>query len=108
MRILEILPCFALLLYAFCKLVKSQLFHYLRCIGFTGNIITAGDFAGYLHLWEIHLNPITNQVRIKKYRQIESHENHVVCLYISARRIVSGSRDKSILTQDFWAPVIKK
>ena len=27
---------------------------------------------------------------------------------VSARRIVTGSRDKSVLVQDFWASVTKK
>lgn len=84
--------------------------HLLRCIGFNGNTIISGDFGGCLHLWEMELSgvPARNIVRIKKYRNVQSHKSHIVCLQVSARRVVSGSRDKTVLIQDFWASVANK
>ena len=82
--------------------------HLLRCIGFSGNTIISGDFGGCLHLWEIEVKPGGNAVRKRKYHYVQSHKSHIVCLQVSARRIVSGSRDKTVLIQDFWASVRKK
>ena len=85
--------------------------HLLRCIGFSGNTIIAGDFGGHLHFWQIHiLNPSSPEpgcVTIKKYHAVPSHKSHIVCLQLNARKIVSGSRDKTVLIQDFWASVGK-
>ena len=79
--------------------------HLLRCIGFTGSTIISGDFGGHIHTWEIEIrHPV---VQIKKYHSTQVHKSHVVCLQVNARRIVSGSRDKSVLVQDFWASVNK-
>ena len=83
--------------------------HLLRCIGFSGNTIIAGDFGGTLHHWELDINLARQQmVRIKSYDHCQYHRSHVVCLQVSARRIVSGSRDKTVFVQDFWAPVASK
>ena len=79
--------------------------HLLRCIGYSGNTIISGDFGGCLHLWDIEVKPSTGAVRIRKYHSVKSHNSHIVCLQVSARRIVSGSRDKTVLIQDFWASV---
>ena len=80
--------------------------HLLRCIGFSGNTIVSGDFGGCIHLWEIDWRPACSQaIRIKKYHHVQSHKSHIVCLQVNARRIVSGSRDKTVLIQDFWASV---
>ena len=85
--------------------------HLLRCIGFSGNTVIAGDFGGHLHQWKIDVNLARQQglmVRIKHYSHFESHKSHIVCLQVSARRIVSGSRDKTVFVQDFWAPVASR
>ena len=84
--------------------------HLLRCIGFSGNTIIAGDFGGHLHQWEIDVNLTRRQqmVRIRQYNHFQSHRSHIVSLQVSARRVVSGSRDKTVLVQDFWAPVVSK
>ena len=106
--------------------------HLLRCIGFTGNTIISGkkkysrllvscweiqfheifqnfsgDFGGHVHIWELEFVRPT-MVHIKKYHTSQIHKSHVVCMNVSARRIVTGSRDKSVLVQDFWASVTKK
>ena len=77
--------------------------------GVNTNIIfkySAGDFGGHLHMWEIEIR--NSSVNIKKYHHTQVHKSHVVCLQVNARRIVSGSRDKSVLVQDYWASVTKK
>ena len=80
--------------------------HLLRCISFSGNTIISGDFGGYLHQWEVEISrPEPGGVRIKKYHHMQSHKSHIVCLQVNPRRIVSGSRDKTVLVQDFWASV---
>jgi hypothetical protein len=83
----------------------------LRCIGFSGNTVISGDFGGYLHFWEIEIanpaTPVPGCVKIKKYHAVPSHKSHIVCIQQNARRIVSGSRDKTVLVQDFWANVSK-
>ena len=85
--------------------------HLLRCIGFSGNTVVSGDFGGYLHFWEIEIanpaTPVQGCVKIKKYHAVPSHKSHIVCIQQNARRIVSGSRDKTVLVQDFWANVSK-
>jgi WD40 repeat protein len=85
--------------------------HLLRCIGFSGNTVVSGDFGGYLHFWEIEIanpaTPVPGCVKIKKYHAAPSHKSHIVCIQQNARRIVSGSRDKTVLVQDFWANVSK-
>ena len=85
--------------------------HLLRCIGFSGNTVVSGDFGGYLHFWEIEIanpaTPVPGCVKIKKYHAVPSHKSHIVCIQQNARRIVSGSRDKTVLVQDFWANVSK-
>ena len=85
--------------------------HLLRCIGFSGNTVVSGDFGGYLHFWEIEIaspaTPVEGCVKIKKYHAVPSHKSHIVCIQQNARRIVSGSRDKTVLVQDFWANVSK-
>lgn len=82
--------------------------HLLRCIGFSGNTIVSGDFGGNLHLWEIEWKPSNGGVRIKRYHHTQIHKSHVVCLQVNVRRIVSGSRDKTVLVQDFWAAAANK
>ena len=74
------------------------------------NTIIAGDFGGHLHQWEIDVNLTRRQqmVRIRQYNHFQSHRSHIVSLQVSARRVVSGSRDKTVLVQDFWAPVASK
>ena len=67
----------------------------------------SGDFGGHVHIWELEFVRPT-MVHIKKYHTSQIHKSHVVCMNVSARRIVSGSRDKSVLVQDFWASVTKK
>ena len=57
-------------------------------------------------MWEIEIR--NSSVNIKKYHHTQVHKSHVVCLQVNARRIVSGSRDKSVLVQDYWASVTKK
>jgi len=85
--------------------------HLLRCIGFSGNTIVAGDFGGYIHFWQIHVGnlnqPTPGCVSITKYHAVPSHKSHIVCLQLNARKLVSGSRDKTVLVQDFWASVSK-
>lgn len=84
--------------------VFEEPIHLLRCIGFSGNTIVSGDFGGHLHVWEIDYKP-GSAVRIKKYHHAQSHKSHVVCLQVNARRVVSGSRDKTVLVQDYWASI---
>ncbi len=88
--------------------------HLLRCIGFSGNIVSAGDFGGHIHVWELefprNFASLTSGpgVRIRKYHHALSHKSHVVCLQMNARKIVTGSRDKTVLVQDFWASVASR
>ena len=85
--------------------------HLLRCVGFSGSTLCAGDFGGHVHIWELEFHrqfgsfatDASSMVRIKKYHHTQSHKSHVVCLQMNVGRIVTGSRDKTVLVQDFWA-----
>ena len=39
---------------------------------------------------------------MRQHNKTKAHKGHVVCLQLTPTRIVSGSRDKTVLMQDFW------
>ena len=48
---------------------------------------------------------------MRQHNKTTAHKGHVVCLQLTPTRIVSGSRDKTVLMQDFWlddADYVKK
>ena len=48
---------------------------------------------------------------MRQHNKTKAHKGHVVCLQLTPTRIVSGSRDKTVLMQDFWlddADYVKK
>ena len=50
-------------------------------------------------------------IKVKQHNKTTAHKGHVVCLQLTPTRIVSGSRDKTVLLQDFWlddADYVKK
>ena len=77
--------------------------------------IISGDFGGFIKIWE--LAEIIKQVNahllhsLKKgsykplefleYRSQYPHRNHVTCLQCDQTKIISGSRDKSIVINDY-------
>ncbi len=81
--------------------------HFVRCLSFKGNALAAGDFGGNVHLWD--LKGVDDYQHRKRHRCFaSSHKGHVVSVQIDARRIVSGSRDKTALVQDFWAKMLEE
>ena len=40
--------------------------------------------------------------QVIQHNKTKAHKGHVVCLQLTPTRIVSGSRDKTVLMQDFW------
>ncbi len=36
----------------------------------------------------------------------QAHNGHVVSIQVNARRVLSGSRDRTALLQDFWAKML--
>ena len=89
------------------KQTREIQFHEIFCLLLCICMKISGDFGGHVHIWELEFVRPT-MVHIKKYHTSQIHKSHVVCMNVSARRIVSGSRDKSVLVQDFWASVTKK
>ena len=77
--------------------------------------IISGDFGGFVKIWE--LTEILKQVNahlihsLKKgsykplefleYRSQYPHRNHVTCLQCDQTKIISGSRDKSVVINDY-------
>lgn len=91
-----------------CVMVLSNSDSFCRCVAFTGNRIVAGDFDGIVHFWEIAFSPDDKSwgCHIKNYRQWECHTGHIVCIGMNAYRIISGSRDKSLMLNDFWLKTV--
>lgn len=72
-------------------------------------MLACGDFGGSIHAWEVEVaSPAAGgprsdpKVTVKKHNQIRGHRGHVVCLQLTPTQMVSGSRDKTVLLQDFW------
>ncbi|TRY62782.1 hypothetical protein TCAL_13031 [Tigriopus californicus] len=80
--------------------------NFVRCVAFLGNYLACGDFSGLLHVWDVRVQVDSEQVQVGSYRQFPGHKGHVVSLQIDAQRIVSGSRDKTVLILDFWAKMV--
>ena len=78
--------------------------------------IISGDFKGFIKIWE--MADILKQVNahlilsLKKgsyvplefieYRSQYPHRGHVTCLQCNQTKIISGSRDKSIVINDYF------
>jgi len=74
---------------------------FCRCISFHGMRVACGDFGGNVHFWDISFSP-SGKLQVDNYRTWNCHKGHVVCLQLNACRIVSGSRDKTLMINDFW------
>ena len=77
--------------------------------------IISGDFGGFVKIWEVP--EILKQVNVHllkslkkgsykpleylEYRSQLPHRNHVTCLQCDQRKIISGSRDKTIVINDY-------
>ena len=77
--------------------------------------IISGDYGGFIKIWEI--SDILEQVnshlitslKKKSYKPLEfleyrsqyPHRNHVTCIRCNQAKIISGSRDKTIVINDF-------
>lgn len=80
--------------------------HFVRCVCFRGSTLVCGDFGGHVTVWDLYVHEETKTIKVRSHRSFQSHKGHVVCVQCNARRIVSGSRDKTVLVQDFWAKMI--
>jgi len=78
---------------------------FCRCVAFHGNRIVSGDFGGNVHFWDISFSP-TGKLCVDNHRAWECHKGHVVCIQLNACRIISGSRDKTLMINDFWLKTI--
>ncbi|XP_023319808.1 F-box/WD repeat-containing protein 11 [Eurytemora carolleeae] len=89
-----------------CLLKLSDQDNFARCIGFSGNRIVSGDFGGNILMWDLAISPSTSnrsvEVKVLNTRKWEAHKGHVVCIQLNARRIISGSRDRTLMINDFW------
>ncbi len=47
-----------------------------------------------------------DRAAVRNRRHFKAHGGHVVSIQVSARRVLSGSRDKTALVQDFWAKML--
>jgi len=79
---------------------------FCRCIGFLGSRLVAGDFGGNVHLWDFVFVGEERKVKIVNHRSWECHKGHVVCVQLDACRIISGSRDRHVIVNDFWAKMM--
>lgn len=75
------------------------------------------DFGGSIHTWELDIESQSDNTKkspkftVRQHNKTKAHKGHVVCLQLTPTRIVSGSRDKTVLMQDFWlddADYVKK
>ena len=44
-------------------------------------------------------------VDIFEHRSLLTHKSHVTCLYIDCTGLISGSRDKMLVWQNFWKEI---
>ena len=77
--------------------------------------IISGDYGGFIKIWEIadileQVNPhMIKSLKKGSYKPLEfleyrsqyPHRNHVTCLKSNQTKIISGSRDKTIVINDF-------
>ena len=77
--------------------------------------IISGDFGGFVKIWE--MTDILKQVNLHmikalekgsyapleylEYRSQYPHRSHVTCLQCDQTKIVSGSRDKTVVVNDY-------
>ena len=76
----------------------------VRCLAFLGPTLACGDFGGAIHVWELAFTGSMSKldVEVRNHNTNKAHKGHVVCLQLTPTKIVSGSRDKTVLVQDFW------
>jgi len=89
-----------------CLLLLKDHDTFARCVSFTGNRIVSGDFGGNILMWDLEfIHDVDGGVRVKvkNHRTWPGHKGHVVCIQLNARRIISGSRDRTLLINDFWS-----
>eukprot|EP00090_Calanus_glacialis_P021498 TRINITY_DN33157_c0_g1_i1.p1 TRINITY_DN33157_c0_g1~~TRINITY_DN33157_c0_g1_i1.p1 ORF type:complete len:162 (-),score=14.78 TRINITY_DN33157_c0_g1_i1:98-538(-) len=75
---------------------------FCRCVAFHGMRLVCGDFGGNVHFWDISFSA-SGKVQVDNHRTWECHQGHVVCIQLNACRIISGSRDRYVIVNDFWA-----
>jgi len=75
--------------------------NFVRCIAFHGQRVVTGDFGGNVHMWDFTIQD--GRVSVGNHRKWECHKGHIVCIQLSASRIVTGSRDRHVIINDFWA-----
>ena len=79
--------------------------------------IVSGDFSGFLKVWDLkhivreanlHMKSVLRKgteeyqpVEILEHRSLLTHKSHVTCLYVDCTGLVSGSRDKMLVWQNF-------
>ena len=77
--------------------------------------IISGDFGGFVKIWELtdilkqanaHMIKALQKGSYKpleylEYRSLYPHRSHVTCLQCDQTKIVSGSRDKSVVINDY-------
>jgi WD40 repeat protein len=81
--------------------------------------IASTDFGGFLRIWPVEELLSEAQQHLLKYsaskrfaplvflphRSLFPHRHHITTVYIDAFRVVSGSRDRTVVLQDFWQAV---
>lgn len=84
-----------------CLHIFNEPQNFVRCLAFHGKRIVSGDFGGFVHMWDFTL--LDGKVNVSTHREWECHKGHVVCIQLSASRIITGSRDRNVIVNDFWA-----
>ena len=86
--------------------------------------IASADFTGFLRIWRIQdiLREVENHllkalrkekkridpVDFVEHRSTYSHRHHITMIHLDAFRVITCSRDQSVLIQDFWQQIIKE
>jgi len=80
--------------------------NFVRCVALHGQRIVSGDFGGEVHLWDLKFKDKEGNFEVTNHRKWECHKGHIVCIQLSASRIVTGSRDKTLMVSDFWLKTV--
>lgn len=87
-----------------CLLTFTDPENFVRCVALQGQRIVSGDFGGEVHMWDLRSKD--GKFEVANHRKWECHKGHIVCIQLSASRIVSGSRDKTLMVSDFWLKTV--
>ena len=70
--------------------------HFVRCVSLSGSVVAAGDFGGFVHVWDVRglhgacaegapSASIENRVTVRHHRHFKAHSGHVVTVQVNKR-----------------------